>query len=53
LGSGNGQIPEESDLPCLKRMTIFRAAEIGVEQPERDGPEEEDIGVEDRASASR
>jgi hypothetical protein len=22
--------PEESDLPCLKRMTIFRAAEIGV-----------------------
>jgi hypothetical protein len=29
LGSGNGQIPEESDLPCLKRMTIFRAAEIG------------------------
>jgi hypothetical protein len=31
LGSGNGQIPEESDLPCLKRMTIFRAAEIGVE----------------------
>jgi hypothetical protein len=32
LGSGNGQIPEESDLPGLKRMTIFRVAEIGVQQ---------------------